>query len=281
LDAEKLFFHLNKGGCEKSLKKLTLNGNTSLSKLLGNTSQTDNHHMIQFFKNVKSLNHLSLSSCKLSASTAQLILSSIQLNAHLSSVVGFHLDLSSNDIGSSVKSLQNEFAIRSCLTSLDLADTNLDADADILINDMINGNIRSLNLSRNFYNSKTKHVAKFIKALIKLVKNRNSQLQQLWLTDCKLKTNLYDFINELGNCDHLRLLDLTGNDISDFGVNLLSKSLQVNRSIHTLQFDRSNVSPVAYVHIIEALKRYARYLLCFHFFHNFMLIFDAHLETIR
>ncbi len=73
--------------------------------------------------------------------------------------------------------------------------------------------------------------------------------------DCKLKSSLNDFISEIGGFTQLRLLDITGNDIGDFGFNLLSKSLQVNRSSQTLIFDRSNVSLFGFNHIIDALKR--------------------------
>ncbi len=77
----------------------------------------------------------------------------------------------------------------------------------------------------------------------------------MWLIDCKLKSNLNDLISELGICSQLRLLDITGNEIGDFGVNLLSKSIQVNRSLQTLIFDRSNITIQALNHIMDALER--------------------------
>lgn len=94
-----------------------------------------------------------------------------------------------------------------------------------------------------------------IQSLIKWLISKSSSLEQLWLIDCKLRTSLNDLISELGEFTRLRLLDISGNDIGDFGVNLLSKSLQVNRSLDTLVFDRSNVSIVAYQHIIDSLQR--------------------------
>ena len=93
-------------------------------------------------------------------------------------------------------------------------------------------------------------------SLAKLITFKYSKLENLYLTDCKLKTQLTDFINFLGACTTLKLLDISGNDVGDFGVNLLAKSLQVNRSLQTLLFDRSNVSTIALHNIVDALKRY-------------------------
>lgn len=86
--------------------------------------------------------------------------------------------------------------------------------------------------------------------------SRSTTLEQLWLVDCKLKSSLNDLISELGEFSRLRLLDISGNEIGDFGLNLLSKSLQVNRSLETLVFDRSNATLAAYSHIIDSMKRY-------------------------
>lgn len=91
---------------------------------------------------------------------------------------------------------------------------------------------------------------------MKLCASKYSKLESLWLTDCKLKTNLTDFINIIGVCMTLKLLDISGNELGDFGINLLTKQLQVNRSIETLLFDRSNVSILAFNNITEALKRF-------------------------
>ncbi len=92
-------------------------------------------------------------------------------------------------------------------------------------------------------------------SLTRWAMSKTTSLQYLWLVDCKLKSSLNDFISEIGGFTQLRLLDITGNDIGDFGFNLLSKSLQVNRSLQTLIFDRSNVSLFGFNHIIDALKR--------------------------
>lgn len=99
-----------------------------------------------------------------------------------------------------------------------------------------------------------RNVKKIIETLNSTL-SKYSHLQNLWLADCKLKSNLNDLINELGSFSQLRLLDISGNEIGDLGFNYLSKSLQVNRSLQTLMFDKSNVSIQAYVNIIEALKR--------------------------
>ena len=102
---------------------------------------------------------------------------------------------------------------------------------------------------------------------MKLITFKYSKLESLYLTDCKLKTNLTDFINFIGACSTLKLLDISGNEVGDFGINLLAKSLQVNRSLQTLLFDRSNVSTVALHNIVDALKRF-----CFPLHQNMLII---------
>ncbi len=91
--------------------------------------------------------------------------------------------------------------------------------------------------------------------MVKLVSGTASKIEGLWLVDCKLKGNLIDFLNEMESCSTLKVLDISGNDLGDFGINLLAKSLQVNRSIDTLLFDRSNITFSGLDHIIEAIKR--------------------------
>jgi len=98
-------------------------------------------------------------------------------------------------------------------------------------------------------------IARIIQALTKWLMDKNSNLEELYLNECKLKANLNDFISELGTFENLHLLDISGNEMGEFGVNLLSKSLQVNRSLETLIFDKSNVSIQAYAHILDSLKR--------------------------
>ena len=85
--------------------------------------------------------------------------------------------------------------------------------------------------------------------------SKYTTLKKLWLVDCRLRSHLNDFINELGSFLQLQLLDISGNEIGDIGINYLSKSLQVNRSLEYLMFDRSNVSVLAYTNIIEAIQR--------------------------
>lgn len=92
-------------------------------------------------------------------------------------------------------------------------------------------------------------------SLIKWLVSEANGLEQLWLIDCRLKSSLNDLISEMGEFKKLRLLDISGNDLGDFGINLLSKSLQVNRSLETLIFDRSNISIASYQRIQDSLKR--------------------------
>jgi hypothetical protein len=111
--------------------------------------------------------------------------------------------------------------------------------------------------------------------------SRSTTLEQLWLVDCKLKSSLNDLISELGEFSRLRLLDISGNEIGDFGLNLLSKSLQVNRSLETLVFDRSNATLTAYSHIIDSMKRYTNTTLFWRFHRLFIDLVAYYIAEIR
>jgi len=93
---------------------------------------------------------------------------------------------------------------------------------------------------------------------MKLITFKYSKLESLYLTDCKLKTNLTDFINFIGACSTLKLLDISGNEVGDFGINLLAKSLQVNRSLQTLLFDKC-LSMIYVFCIKNHLKKLLKY----------------------
>lgn len=111
--------------------------------------------------------------------------------------------------------------------------------------------------------------------------SRSTTLEQLWLVDCKLKSSLNDLISELGEFSRLRLLDISGNEIGDFGLNLLSKSLQVNRSLETLVFDRSNATLTAYSHIIDSMKRYTKTTLFWRYHWLFIDLVAYYIAEIR
>lgn len=65
LDVDKLFNALSRGGCDKNLKKLILNGNHNFSKM----NIIDN--FMKFLKSTKSLSYFDLSNCKLSGVIVQ------------------------------------------------------------------------------------------------------------------------------------------------------------------------------------------------------------------
>jgi hypothetical protein len=109
----------------------------------------------------------------------------------------------------------------------------------------------------------SRNVQRIMQALTKWLASKDSTLESLYLVDCRLKSNLNDLISELGEFQKLRFLDISGNDIGDFGFNLLSKSLQVNRSLETLIFDRSNVTINAYNNILDALDRFESKIFAF------------------
>jgi hypothetical protein len=256
IDIEKLFSTLGRSDCcKKYLNKLILTGNT-----FNHVKKSMIDSISKYFSQTSCLSHLDLSNCKLNGTVLQLILSSMRTNVFLyQREPNFFLNLASNnDIGSAtcLKLFLNDLSLLKCLTSLDMTDTNLDADSDTLINALIqNNSIESLCLSKNFINTKTKHVKRLIQSLVTLITNHESKLKSLWIADCKLRSNINELINNLDSCTTLKHLDISGNEIGDFGINLLSKSLQMNRSIETISIDKSNANLAHFSKLIDALKR--------------------------
>lgn len=52
----------------------------------------------------------------------------------------------------------------------------------------------------------------------------------------------------------LKVLDISGNDIGNFGAKLLSKTLQLNDSLKKVVIDRNQIGVEGYSEILHALK---------------------------
>lgn len=79
-------------------------------------------------------------------------------------------------------------------------------------------------------------------------------MRELCLSDCRIGVSLCVLLNALGVAPKLKLLDISGNEIGNFGARLLSKALQVNSALETLLIDRNQITFEGYLDIAYALK---------------------------
>ncbi|XP_053687706.1 F-actin-uncapping protein LRRC16A isoform X3 [Sabethes cyaneus] len=207
----------------------------------------------QFFTSSLSLKHLNIAGCKLPLEALKHLLLGLACNESTASI---SLDLSGNLLSS-----QGAHVLESCihgvrvLSSLDISDNNLDSEmASVLTAIGKNPSIRVLHLSRCFAGMKLKHIATVMDALVNLIQKDDFQLQELVLSENKLKNDLHNFINALGSNQSLQVLDISGNLMGDIGARLLAKALQINNRLKTISMDRNNITLQGYADIVYAME---------------------------
>ncbi|XP_055602559.1 F-actin-uncapping protein LRRC16A isoform X2 [Uranotaenia lowii] len=207
----------------------------------------------QFFTSTLSLKHLNIAACKLPLEALKHLLLGLACNE---STAGLYLDLSCNSLGS-----QGAHVLESCihgvrvLSSLDISDNNFDSDlASVLTAIGKNPSIRVLHMSKCFTGMKLKYIGTVMEALVNLVQKDDFQLQELVLSENKLKNDLHNLINALGSNQTIQVLDITGNLMGDIGARLLAKALQINNRLKTIFMDRNNITLQGYGDILYALE---------------------------
>ncbi|XP_062707824.1 F-actin-uncapping protein LRRC16A isoform X2 [Aedes albopictus] len=207
----------------------------------------------QFFTSSLNLKHLNISNCKLPLEALKHLLLGFACNE---STAGLYLDLSCNSLSS-----QGAHVLESCihgvrvLSSLDISDNNLDLEmASVLTAIGKNPSIKVLHMSKCFNGMKIKHISTVMEALVNLIQKDDFQLQELVLSENKLKNDLHNFINALGSNQSLQMLDITGNLMGDIGARLLAKALQINNRLKTICMDRNSITLQGYADIVYALE---------------------------
>ncbi|VDD93574.1 unnamed protein product [Enterobius vermicularis] len=147
-------------------------------------------------------------------------------------------------------------------SGISLRDDGLEANALGILNSCsLMPHLVHLDLSgANFTSLKrsTKHqgtLTSIVLALVKLFGDENSRLNDLILSDCRLGTHLSVLLNTLGVSSSLQYLDISGNEMGNFGARLLAKALQVNLSLRTLVVDRNQVTGDGYADIALSFCR--------------------------
>ncbi|MFH4973889.1 hypothetical protein AB6A40_000598 [Gnathostoma spinigerum] len=250
LNIDKLWPSLKFGGLQ--IEELLLSGCQA-----GKRSKDGIQTMKEYFSSVVALKHIDLSNTTLSPDFLKAMLLGLASNKQLSPI---KLTLNGVCDRSSAPILET------CLpgmavSSLSLRDNGLESDLLPIIISMSNISCLSrLDLSgANFVNLRrsTKHVGALTNILLELVKligEDDSHLRELILADCRLGSHLSVVLNTIGVSASLQVLDITGNEMGNFGARLLAKALQINTSLKSLSIDRNQIAGDGFADIAQALQ---------------------------
>ncbi|XP_021349128.1 F-actin-uncapping protein LRRC16A-like isoform X11 [Mizuhopecten yessoensis] len=248
---ENLFGPLLRGCCA-TLTHLSLARNSFTSKKVKEVSPPPSWK--QFFASVYDLQHLNLSGCKLPNEPLRELLLGIGSNINLSAV---HLDLSSNELmsqGASV--LESCIGNIACLKSLDLSNNGLDQSLISLLNWIGNNRaLKHLAIGRNFDHIRPRNLPGVLDAIVQLIQDEDSHLASLSLADSKLKGSIATILNSLGSNLTLVEIDISGNNMGDFGARMLSKALQINTKLRTIMWDKNATTVQGFEDIAGALEK--------------------------
>lgn len=117
-----------------------------------------------------------------------------------------------------------------------------------------NKSLKHLNMGRNMATMKAKHIATVMDSVVQIIQDDDCLLQTLLMPDCKLKSDIHNFLNALGDNKCLETIDISGNFIGDSGARLLAKALQINTKLKTIIYDRNNITLQGYNDIAYALE---------------------------
>ncbi|XP_067280931.1 F-actin-uncapping protein LRRC16A [Pseudorasbora parva] len=208
----------------------------------------------QFFSSASSLQNICLSGTKLPAEGLKALLLGLACNSNLRDV---SLDISSCELRSAgAQILEGCIAEIPNITSLDVSDNGLDSDLSTLLEWLgKNRSIKHLSIGRNFSNIKTKNLGQVLVSVVQMIQEEDSPLASLSLADSRLKADLSVVLNALGGNSSLTHLDISGNNMGDFGAKMLAKALQVNTKLRTLIWDHNGVSAQGLQDMAAALEK--------------------------
>lgn len=128
---------------------------------------------------------------------------------------------------------------------------DMDSDlCNVVIAISKNKSLKHLNMGR----SMKKHMALIMDSVVQIIQDDECLLQSLIIPDCRLRSDLFNLLNALGDNKSLETLDISGNLIGDSGARLLAKALQINNKLKTIIYDRNNITLQGYNDIAYALE---------------------------
>nr|KAG5703423.1 hypothetical protein BaRGS_022472 [Batillaria attramentaria] len=233
---------------------LLSNSGTQLSSLdLSGNLIEDRGMWKQYFASTCSLKALDLSGTRLPPEAVKELLLGVASNRH---VKGLELDLSSNELGSAgAQTIAGCIGNITGIGRLDISNNNFDMDLRTLLPEIAkNRELKHLAIGRNFSSVKPKHMWAVLEYVVQVLQEEESGLESLSLADSKLKQDTACVINALGSNTSLREIDLSGNQMGDYGARMLSKALQINTHLHTVVWDKNAITAQGFEDIAEALE---------------------------
>lgn len=247
---EKVWAAMKYGGLQ--IEKL-LFGGCSISKKLEGVQAVK-----EYFSMAVNLTHVSFNNTQLPADFLKAVLLGLASNQQ---VKPFRLDLDATCDKTCAGVLDLCLAGVRC-QSISLRDNNFEAELQNVIQalatiptlrrlDVGGSNMTSLKRS-----SKQIHATTVNKILLDLVKlySEDGELEELVISDCRLGGFLSVMLNALGATTTLKSLDISSNDMGNFGTRILSKALQVNVSLRAINIDNNHIGSEGFVDLANSLK---------------------------
>ncbi|CAO4361380.1 unnamed protein product [Caenorhabditis nigoni] len=246
---DKLWNSLKFGGLQ--IEKLLLNGCT-----LGGKKSEGVQTAKEYFSMAVNLTHISLNNTSMPSEYLKAVLLGLASNQQLQP---FRLDLDATCEKGSANVLDACIGGVRCET-LSLRDNNLDGDLQGVLQSLMmvtclrRLDIGGSNMNQLKKNNKQAHVIN--KILLDVVKLYSEEgcLEELNLSECRLGAYLSVLLNTLGATTTLKSLDISGNEIGNFGARILSKALQVNVSLRSVSIDNNHIGADGFVDLATSMK---------------------------
>uniref|UniRef100_A0A1I7YRM4 Carm_PH domain-containing protein n=1 Tax=Steinernema glaseri TaxID=37863 RepID=A0A1I7YRM4_9BILA len=253
---DRLWSALKFGGLQ--LRELRLDGCAVLKK-----NKDGPQAIKEYFSGVVQLEEISFAGTQLHPDSAKALLLGLASNQQIEPFV-----LNLNNVTTTHTHSVKEFAqvLETCLPSvgarsLSLRDNSFEAELLPVLSSVSQmqhltsldlGGTNFCNLRRNAKNATA--LSKALMEIVKLIGEDDSHLRELTLSDCRLGNHLSVILNTLGVASTLRKLDISGNDLGNFGARLLAKALQINVSLRELVIDRNQITSEGFADIAHSLR---------------------------
>ncbi|EGT50212.1 CBN-CRML-1 protein [Caenorhabditis brenneri] len=246
---DKLWNALKFGGLQ--IEKLLLNG-----CVLGGKKSEGVQTAKEYFSMVVNLSHISFNNTSMPSDYLKAVLLGLASNQQLQP---FRLDLDATCEKGSASVLDACIGGIRCET-LSLRDNNLDGDLQGVLQSLMmvtclrRLDIGGSNMNQLKKNNKQAHIIN--KILLDVVKLYSEEgcLEELNLSECRLGAYLSVLLNTLGATTTLKSLDISGNEIGNFGARILSKALQVNVSLRSVSIDNNHIGADGFVDLATSMK---------------------------
>jgi Ran GTPase-activating protein (RanGAP) involved in mRNA processing and transport len=228
---------LNRGSC-RDIRELDISHNKMPSK----TSSTQ---LATFIRSASQLSKLNVAGTSLPADSLKEMIMAIYGNFYLKNV---ELGLAQNNLGLvGAKAIMALAAEMNNVDKLDLSDNDFDDEAVLVLAEGLchSSALRVLNISRNLAGKSSRGQRR----------DAIEALTNLLASDCPIDTLIFqgnrtsalasdilNFIDAIGTDSKLLSLDLSGHGIGNKGALALSKALQTNRTLTSLNIDENGIT---------------------------------------